>query len=332
MSNATILEVRDLKKHFAIRGGLLGTTVGHVYAVDGVSFSVAKAETLSLVGESGCGKTTVGKTILRLTEPTGGQVLIDGNRIDNLPVSELRPLRKRMQVVFQDPFSSLNPRLKVREIISEPMLNFGLATGASEIDDRVAATLDKVRLPRDAMTRYPHEFSGGQRQRIGIARALGTDPDLIICDEPVSALDVSVKAQVVNLLSDLQQELGLALLFISHDMAIVEHMTHRVAVMYLGKIVEIADRRSLFADPKHPYTQALLSAVPVPDPTVKRNRIILKGDVPSPIRPPPGCRFHTRCPFAFDRCRTEEPVLRPVGAGQLAACHLHDQAELPKAA
>ena len=332
MSNATILEVRDLKKHFAIRGGLLGTTVGHVYAVDGVSFSVAKAETLSLVGESGCGKTTVGKTILRLTEPTGGQVLIDGNRIDNLPVSELRPLRKRMQVVFQDPFSSLNPRLKVREIISEPMLNFGLATSCSEIDDRVAATLDKVRLPRDAMTRYPHEFSGGQRQRIGIARALGTDPDLIICDEPVSALDVSVKAQVVNLLSDLQQELGLALLFISHDMAIVEHMTHRVAVMYLGKIVEIADRRSLFADPKHPYTQALLSAVPVPDPTVKRNRIILKGDVPSPIRPPPGCRFHTRCPFAFDRCRTEEPVLRPVGAGQLAACHLHDQAELPKAA
>jgi peptide/nickel transport system ATP-binding protein len=332
MSNATILEVRDLKKHFAIRGGLLGTTVGHVYAVDGVSFSVAKAETLSLVGESGCGKTTVGKTILRLTEPTGGQVLIDGNRIDNLPVSELRPLRKRMQVVFQDPYSSLNPRLKVREIISEPMLNFGLATSSSEIDDRVAATLDKVRLPRDAMTRYPHEFSGGQRQRIGIARALGTDPDLIICDEPVSALDVSVKAQVVNLLSDLQQELGLALLFISHDMAIVEHMTHRVAVMYLGKIVEIADRRSLFADPKHPYTQALLSAVPVPDPTVKRNRIILKGDVPSPIRPPPGCRFHTRCPFAFDRCRTEEPVLRPVGAGQLAACHLHDQAELPKAA
>jgi len=332
MSTSPILEVRGLKKHYAIRGGLLGTTVGHVYAVDGVSFSVAKGETLSLVGESGCGKTTVGKTILRLTEPTGGEVLIDGARIDNLPVSQLRPLRKRMQVVFQDPFSSLNPRLKVREIIAEPMLNFGMANSASEMTDRVAATLDKVRLPRDAMTRYPHEFSGGQRQRIGIARALGTDPDLIICDEPVSALDVSVKAQVVNLLSDLQQELGLAMLFISHDMAIVEHMTHRVAVMYLGKIVEIADRRSLFADPKHPYTQALLSAVPVPDPTVKRNRIILKGDVPSPIRPPPGCRFHTRCPFAFDRCRTEEPVLRAVGAGQLAACHLHDQAEIAKAA
>jgi peptide/nickel transport system ATP-binding protein len=324
MSNMPILEVKDLKKHYAIRGGLLGTTVGHVYAVDGVSFHVNKGETLSLVGESGCGKTTVGKTILRLTEPTGGEVLIDGNRIDSLPVSDLRPLRKRMQVVFQDPFSSLNPRLKVREIIAEPMQNFGMAANASEMSDRVAATLDKVRLPRDAMNRYPHEFSGGQRQRIGIARALGTDPDLIICDEPVSALDVSVKAQVVNLLSDLQQELGLAMLFISHDMAIVEHMTHRVAVMYLGKIVEVADRRSLFADPKHPYTQALLSAVPVPDPTVKRNRIILKGDVPSPIRPPPGCRFHTRCPHAFDRCKVEEPVLRAVGPGQVAACHLHD--------
>jgi peptide/nickel transport system ATP-binding protein len=332
MSRTPILEVRDLKKHYAIRGGLLGITVGHVYAVDGVSFHVDKGETLSLVGESGCGKTTVGKTILRLTEPTGGEVLIEGNRIDNLPVSELRPLRKRMQVVFQDPFSSLNPRLKVREIIAEPMQNFGMAANASEMTDRVAATLDKVRLPREAMNRYPHEFSGGQRQRIGIARALGTDPDLIICDEPVSALDVSVKAQVVNLLSDLQQELGLAMLFISHDMAIVEHMTHRVAVMYLGKIVEVADRRSLFADPKHPYTQALLSAVPVPDPTVKRNRIILKGDVPSPIRPPPGCRFHTRCPFAFDRCRTEEPALRQVGPGQLAACHLHDAAPMAKAA
>ncbi|MCC7282989.1 MAG: ATP-binding cassette domain-containing protein [Acetobacteraceae bacterium] len=326
MTSPPILDVKGLKKHYPIHGGLWGSTIGHVYAVDGVSFSVTKGETLSLVGESGCGKTTVGKTILRLTEPTGGEVLVDGNRIDNLPVSELRPLRKRMQVVFQDPFSSLNPRLKVREIIAEPMLNFGMAKSASEMTDRVAATLDKVRLPRDAMRRYPHEFSGGQRQRIGIARALGTDPDLIICDEPVSALDVSVKAQVVNLMSDLQQELGLALLFISHDMAIVEHMTHRVAVMYLGKIVEISDRRSLFADPKHPYTQALLSAVPVPDPTVKRSRIILKGDVPSPIRPPPGCRFHTRCPYVFDRCRTEEPLLREVAPGQLAACHLHDTA------
>jgi peptide/nickel transport system ATP-binding protein len=330
-----VLEVIDLKKHYAIRGGLLGTTIGHVYAVDGVSFSVARGETLSLVGESGCGKTTVGKTILRLHEPTAGEILIDGNRIDNLPVPQLRPLRKRMQVVFQDPFSSLNPRLRVRDIIAEPMRNFGLATSASEIDDRVGATLDKVRLPKESMNRYPHEFSGGQRQRIGIARALGTDPDLIICDEPVSALDVSVKAQVVNLMSDLQQELGLALLFISHDMAIVEHMTHRVAVMYLGKIVEVAERSRLFADPKHPYTQALLSAVPVPDPTVKRTRIILKGDVPSPIRPPPGCRFHTRCPYVFDRCRIEEPKLKPVGQGQVAACHLHDGAEgvaLPAAA
>ena len=325
MSDAPILEVRDLKKHYPIRGGLMGGTVGHVYAVDGVSFSLAKGETLSLVGESGCGKTTVGKTILRLTEATGGEVLIDGRRIDNLPVSQLRPLRKRMQVVFQDPFSSLNPRLRVRDIIAEPMLNFAMAGSAAEFDERIGAVLDKVQLPRDAMTRYPHEFSGGQRQRIGIARALATDPDLIICDEPVSALDVSVKAQVVNLMSDLQQELGLALLFISHDMAIVEHMTHRVAVMYLGKIVEIADRRGRFAEPKHPYTQALLSAVPVPDPDAKRTRIILKGDVPSPIRPPPGCRFHTRCPYVFDRCRVEEPVLKPVVPGQLAACHLHDK-------
>jgi peptide/nickel transport system ATP-binding protein len=326
MSQAPVLEVINLKKHYPIRGGLFGNTVARVYAVDGVSFSVAKGETLSLVGESGCGKTTVGKTILRLTDPTGGEVLIDGNRIDNLPAAQLRPLRKRMQVVFQDPFSSLNPRLKVRDIIAEPLVNYGMASSASELTDRVAAVLHKVRLPPESMTRFPHEFSGGQRQRIGIARALATDPELIICDEPVSALDVSVKAQVVNLMADLQSELGLAMLFISHDMAIVEHMTHRVAVMYLGKIVEVADRRRLFANPTHPYTQALLSAVPVPDPTAKRDRIILKGDVPSPIRPPPGCRFHTRCPYVFDRCRTEEPLLRSTGPGHLAACHLHDGA------
>jgi peptide/nickel transport system ATP-binding protein len=317
-----VLEVFDLKKHYPIKGGLFGNTVARVYAVDGVSFSVAKGETLSLVGESGCGKTTVGKTILRLTEPTGGEVHIDGNRIDNLPAAELRPLRKRMQVVFQDPFSSLNPRLRVKDIIGEPIVNYGMATSASELTDRVAAVLHKVRLPPESMTRFPHEFSGGQRQRIGIARALATEPELIICDEPVSALDVSVKAQVVNLMADLQSELGLALLFISHDMAIVEHMTHRVAVMYLGKIVEVADRRRLFANPTHPYTQALLSAVPVPDPTSKRTRMILKGDVPSPIKPPPGCRFHTRCPFAFDRCRVEEPLLVSTAPGHLTACHL----------
>ena len=324
MSRAPLLEVNALKKHFPLRGGLLGGVTGQVYAVDGVTFSIEKGETLSLVGESGCGKSTVGKTILRLIDPTDGEVWLDGARIDNLPASQLRPLRQRVQVVFQDPFSSLNPRMRVRDIIAEPLRNFGLASGDGEIGDRVAKLMDTVCLPRDAMRRFPHEFSGGQRQRIGIARALAPGADLIICDEAVSALDVSVKAQIVNLLSDLQDELGLALLFISHDLAIVEHLTHRVAVMYLGKIVEIAERRTLFANPRHPYTRALLSAVPVPDPTARRDRIILTGDVPSPINPPSGCRFHTRCPYVFDRCRTEEPLLREVGEGQKAACHLDE--------
>jgi len=248
-----------------------------------------------------------------------------------MPASTLRPMRRRMQVVFQDPFSSLNPRMKVRDILAEPIRNFRLAKNAADLEDRVARLMDTVRLPRDAVNRWPHEFSGGQRQRIGIARALAAEPDLIVCDEAVSALDVSVKAQIVNLLQDLQSELGLAMLFISHDLAIVEHMTHRVAVMYLGKIVEVAPKRSLFAAPKHPYTEALLSAVPVPMPGAARTRIILKGDVPSPINPPKGCRFHTRCPYAFDRCRVEEPKLTPVptalNAGHIAACHLHDRPE-----
>ena len=324
----SLLEVRDLKKHFPIHGGVLGTTTGHVYAVDGVSFDIARGETLSLVGESGCGKSTVGRAVLRLTEPTSGEVKLDGQRIDNLPAAQLRPLRRRMQVVFQDPFSSLNPRMRVRDIIAEPLINFGLARGRRALDDKVAELMDLVRLPRDATRRFPHEFSGGQRQRIGIARALAPGADLIICDEAVSALDVSVKAQIVNLMSDLQDKLGLALLFISHDLAIVEHLTHRVAVMYLGKIVEIADRRTLFSAPRHPYTRALLSAVPVPDPAAKRDRIILRGDVPSPINPPSGCRFHTRCPYVFDRCRTEEPTLRERGGGQRAACHLDELPEL----
>ena len=329
MSKPTpLLEVMALKKHFPLHGGLLGGVTGQVYAVDGVSFHIDRGETLSLVGESGCGKSTVGKTILRLVDPTDGEVWLDGKRIDNLPPSQLRPLRQRVQVVFQDPFSSLNPRMRVGDIIAEPLRNFGLAGNASELQDRVAKLMDTVRLPRDAMRRFPHEFSGGQRQRIGIARALAPGADLIICDEAVSALDVSVKAQIVNLLSDLQDELGLALLFISHDLAIVEHLTHRVAVMYLGKIVEVADRRTLFAAPRHPYTRALLSAVPVPDPLARRDRIILTGDVPSPINPPSGCRFHTRCPYVFDRCRTEEPVLRGVGEGQKAACHLDALPEL----
>jgi len=326
-----LLEVNDLKKHFPIRSGFLSGISGYVYAVDGVSFSINRGETLSLVGESGCGKSTVGRTVLRLIEPTAGQVLLDGERIDDLSARRLRPLRRRMQVVFQDPFSSLNPRLKVRDILAEPITNFGLAGSKSELEDRLADLMDKVRLPRDAMNRFPHEFSGGQRQRIGIARALAPGADLIICDEAVSALDVSVKAQIVNLLSDLQDELGVSLLFISHDLAIVEHITHRVAVMYLGKIVEIADKRTLFTAPKHPYTEALLSAVPVPDPATRRNRIILKGDVPSPIRPPSGCRFHTRCPHAFDRCKVEEPPLKVIAPGQFTACHLHDPAAPPVA-
>ncbi len=322
-----LLEVNALKKHYPIKGGVLGRTRATVYALDGVSFTVAAGETLSVVGESGCGKSTVGRTILRLTDPTDGEVFLDGQRIDTLGDRKMRQVRRRIQVVFQDPFSSLNPRMRVRDILAEPIRNFGLASG-SELEDRVAALMDKVRLPRDAMRRYPHEFSGGQRQRIGIARALAPGSDLIICDEAVSALDVSVKAQIINLLSDLQDELGLALLFISHDLAVVEHLTHRVAVMYLGKIVEIADRRVLFAGPRHPYTRALLSAVPVPDPAAKRDRIILKGDVPSPIDPPKGCRFHTRCPYVFDRCRVEEPLLLEKSAGQKAACHLERLPEL----
>ena len=325
---APLLEVNDLKKHFPVRGGFFGGTTGHVYAVDGVSFDIARGETLALVGESGCGKSTVGKAILRLFDITGGQVVLGGTRIDGMSAGALRPLRRRIQVVFQDPFSSLNPRMRVRDILAEPIRNFGLAKTAAELEERVAGLMDKVRLPRDAVNRWPHEFSGGQRQRIGIARALAAEPDIIVCDEAVSALDVSVKAQIVNLLQDLQGELGLALLFISHDLAIVEHMTHRVAVMYLGKIVEVAPKRELFAAPKHPYTEALLSAVPVPEPGAQRQRIILKGDVPSPINPPKGCRFHTRCPYAFDRCRVEEPPLAAVptalASGHLAACHLHD--------
>jgi peptide/nickel transport system ATP-binding protein len=332
-----LLEVTDLKKHFPLRGGFFGGVTGHVLAVDGVSFHIGRSETLALVGESGCGKSTVGKAILKLFDITAGQVVLDGRRIDDLSAGELRPMRRRVQVVFQDPFSSLNPRMRVRDILAEPIRNFGLARSAADLEKRVADLMDKVRLPRDAVNRWPHEFSGGQRQRIGIARALAAEPELIICDEAVSALDVSVKAQIVNLLQDLQNELRLALLFISHDLAIVEHMTHRVAVMYLGKIVEVAPKRSLFAAPKHPYTEALLSAVPVPMPGAQRERIILKGDVPSPINPPTGCRFHTRCQYAFDRCRTEEPPLAAVptalAPGHLAACHLHDrpQAENPLA-
>jgi peptide/nickel transport system ATP-binding protein len=323
--SAPLLEVSDLKKHFHIRSGLFGARSACVYAVDGVSFNIERGETLSLVGESGCGKSTIGRCILRLFDVTAGQVKLDGQRIDDMSSGALRPLRRRMQVVFQDPFSSLNPRMRVRDLLAEPIRNFRLAHSAGEIRARIDALLDKVRLPRDAANRWPHEFSGGQRQRIAIARALAAEPDLIVCDEAVSALDVSVKAQIVNVLQDLQRDLGVALLFISHDLAIVEHLTHRVAVMYLGKIVELGRKRQIFTAPKHPYTEALLSAVPIPQPGASPRRIILKGDVPSPINPPKGCRFHTRCPYVFDRCRTEEPALRLVEEDHLTACHLNDE-------
>jgi peptide/nickel transport system ATP-binding protein len=326
-----LLQVRNLKKHFPIPGGFLGTVSGHVHAVDGVSFAIRKGETLALVGESGCGKSTVGKAILRLFDITDGEVMLEGKRIDNLSARELRPLRREVQVVFQDPFSSLNPRMRVRDILAEPIRNYGLAKTTAEMDERIAGLLDKVRLPRDAAGRWPHEFSGGQRQRIGIARALAVEPELIICDEAVSALDVSVKAQIVNLLQDQQRELGLALLFISHDLAIVEHIAHRVAVMYLGQIVELAEKRALFASPQHPYTEALLSAVPVPDPTVVSRRIILQGDVPSPVKPPSGCRFHTRCPYVEPRCRVETPAMRQIAPGHVAACHLRQGAPVEAA-
>jgi peptide/nickel transport system ATP-binding protein len=327
--SAPLLQVNDLKKHFPVRGGLFSRKSNWVYAVDGVSFEVERGETLSLVGESGCGKSTVGRAILRLFDITAGQVVLDGQRIDGLSPGGLRSMRRRVQVVFQDPFSSLNPRMRVRDILAEPIRNFGLAKSSAELEAKVAALMDTVRLPRDALGRRPHEFSGGQRQRIGIARALAAEPELIVCDEAVSALDVSVKAQIVNLLQDLQREFGLALLFISHDLAVVEHMTHRVAVMYLGKIVEMAPRQQIFTAPRHPYTKALLSAVPVPEPGAIRNPIILKGDVPSPINPPSGCRFHTRCPYVFDRCRTEEPELRLSEGGQWVACHLEALPEAP---
>ena len=318
-----VLEVRNLTKHFAVRRGLLGRNVAKVHAVDGINFAIAPGETLGLVGESGCGKSTAGKLILRLIEPTAGEITVDGRRIEALPRSEMQPFRRHLQVVFQDPYSSLNPRLKAMDIVAEPLRNFEHLS-ESELAQRVGELFDAVGLRRDQLTRYPHEFSGGQRQRLVIARALALNPKVIVCDEPVSALDVSVQAQVINLLIDLQKSFGLSYLFIAHDLAVVEHISHRVAVMYLGRIVEIADKHSLYAAPQHPYTQALMSAVPVPDPTVTPNRIILQGDVPSPMRPPPGCHFHTRCPVAEARCRVERPSMRKLGPDHYAACHLRD--------
>jgi oligopeptide/dipeptide ABC transporter ATP-binding protein len=320
---APLLSVKGLVKYFPVKKGLLQTTVGQVHAVDDISFEIGAGETLGLVGESGCGKSTAGKTILKLIEPTAGEIRINGDRIDGLSRAAMRPYRRQLQVVFQDPYSSLNPRLSVRDIIAEPLRNYDVATGAA-LSGRVKELAGKVGLRAEALDRYPHEFSGGQRQRIGIARALALNPSLIICDEPVSALDVSVQAQVINLLADLQRELGLSYLFIAHDIAVVEHISQRIAVMYLGKIVELAPKASLFAQPQHPYTEALLSAVPVPKPGAAKKRIILKGDVPSPINPPSGCRFHTRCPYAFDRCSAEEPKMQEIKPGHFAACHLRE--------
>lgn len=319
--NATaLLEVRGLCKHFPTQHGWLGRTQT-VRAVDGVNFSIAGGETLGLVGESGCGKSTTGKLILRLQDPTAGEVLWNGQPIHDLSQSALRPVRRELQAVFQDPYASLNPRIPAADIVAEPLRNYE-AMSAGQANERVAALFERVGLRPDQMVKYPFEFSGGQRQRLGIARALSVQPKLIVCDEPVSALDVSVQAQVINLLMDLQQQFKLSYLFIAHDLAVVEHISHRVAVMYLGRIVEIAPKRTIFTRPQHPYTEALLDAVPVPDPRVRKNRRVLTGDVPSPINPPSGCHFHTRCPYTEERCRVESPAMREVTPGQFVACHL----------
>jgi oligopeptide/dipeptide ABC transporter ATP-binding protein len=320
---ATLLEVSHLVKHYPVRKGVFGRVTAHVHAVDDISFSIAESETLAVVGESGCGKSTTGKAVLKLVDPTSGSIGWRGRRIDQLSAAEMRPYRRELQAVFQDPYSSLNPRMRAADIVGEPIRNFE-AAGSVEIKRRVASLFDKVGLRADQMIKYPYEFSGGQRQRLGIARALALRPKLIVCDEPVSALDVSVQAQVINLLMDLQDEMKLSYLFVAHDLAVVEHISHRVAVMYLGKIVELTDKRSLFAHPQHPYTEALLSAVPKPNPRAVKKRIILAGDVPSPIMPPAGCRFHTRCPYVFDRCRVEEPPSIEVEPGHFVACHLRE--------
>ena len=316
-----LLEVRNLKKHFPIKTGILSRTTGDVRAVDGVSFILERGETLGLVGESGCGKTTVGRSILRLIEPTSGQVTFNDQDLLKLDREQMRQVRASLQIIFQDPFSSLDPRMSVGQIIAEPIRNH-LKASRAEMRERVAYLMDKVGLHPEQMSRYPHEFSGGQRQRIGIARALALNPMAIVCDEPISALDVSIQAQVINLLVQLQEEMDLSYLFIAHDLSVVEHISDRVAVMYLGRFVELATDRELYQNPQHPYTQALLSAVPVPDPEIHKRKIILEGDVPSPLNPPSGCAFHTRCPECKEVCTHEEPVFRDLGGGHWIACHL----------
>jgi oligopeptide/dipeptide ABC transporter ATP-binding protein len=325
MARTPVLDVRGLKKHFPIRRGLLRTIAGHVYAVDGVSFSIAPGQTLGLVGESGCGKSTVARAVIRLVEPTAGEVKIMGHDILPLDKAQMREHRRRAQIIFQDPFSSLNPRMSAGDIVGEPLVVHAIGSKA-ERREKVAALFERVGLRASQMNSLPHQFSGGQRQRIGIARALALDPQLIIGDEPVSALDVSIQAQVINLMMDLQAEKNLSYLFIAHDLAVVEHISHRVAVMYLGRLVEHADKRTLFSSPQHPYTEALLSAVPVPNPRLKRAKRVLQGDVPSPINPPPGCHFHTRCPYATERCQVEVPPLVEVARDHWVACHLRPAA------
>ena len=319
-----LLVVENLHKHFPIRRGLFSRTVGQVRAVDGVSFQIAPGEVLGLVGESGCGKTTTGRCILRLIEPTSGRVRFDGRDVTAMKRGELRAMRREMQIVFQDPYSSLNPRLTVGSMLAEALAIHGLARGA-QARERIAELLTLVGLAPEHARRYPHEFSGGQRQRIGVARALAVKPRLIVADEPVSALDVSIQAQIINLLRDLQRKMGLTYLFVAHDLAVVEHLSDRVAVMYLGHVVELADRETIYRDPRHPYTAALLSAIPVPDPARRRRRIVLKGDVPSPAKPPPGCPFHPRCFMAQPECAREVPLLREFRPGHWAACHFADR-------
>ena len=316
-----VLRVEGLKKFFPVRRGVLQRVAGHVKAVDGVSFSIQAGETLCLVGESGCGKSTVGKTILRLQEPTAGKIWLGDTEVTTLNEEQMHSHRRQAQMVFQDPYSSLNPRMRAGQIVAEPLENYGLAQGA-EKERQVVSLLEKVGLRKDAMERFPFEFSGGQRQRLGIARALALNPRLIVADEPVSALDVSVQAQVLNLLMDLQDEFGLAYLFVSHDLAVVEHIGHRIAVMYLGRIVELAPKDRIFSKPLHPYTEALMAAAPFADPRARRGRLVIEGDVPSPMNPPSGCHFHTRCPYALARCKTEYPPLQEIVPGHVVACHL----------
>jgi oligopeptide/dipeptide ABC transporter ATP-binding protein len=325
VTDEPLLTVSELRKWYPVRGGVLGRPVAWVRAVDGVSFAIRAGETFALVGESGCGKTTVGRSVLRLVEPTGGSVRFAGRDLLGLGRGELRRLRRDMQIVFQDPYASLNPRLSVGQLVGEALAVHGIARG-SELDDRVAALLERVGLPAAARSRYAHEFSGGQRQRIGIARALALEPRFIVCDEAVSALDVSIQAQILNLLRDLQAELALTYLFISHDLNVVEHLADRVAVMYLGRIVECAPAAELFADPKHPYTRALLAANPTPDPDAPRRAAVLAGEVPSPLHPPSGCRFHPRCPDRFGPCAGEDPRETALAGGTRVACHLYPEA------